>query len=301
VLYSFAGGSDGSKPESAVIMDAAGNFYGTTALGGSNCDCGTVYKLAPNGTETILHVFTGGNDGAQPYAALVADQSGNLYGTTVIGGVNEDGTVFKIAPDGTEKVLHTFSGGDDGEQPYAGLILDKNGNLFGAAIGGGVNGFGVVYELTPKGTFKVPYAFTGGSQAAYPEGTLLADKSGNFYGTTRGGGTGSGTVYQLSADFHEKVLYAFTNGSDGSEPYAGVVADKSGNLYGAAVGGGGAGGFGTVFKVAKNGAFTLLHDFTGDSDGAYPEGGVITSNSHTLFGVAYAGGPLWGTVFKLPQ
>jgi uncharacterized repeat protein (TIGR03803 family) len=297
VLYSFAGGSDGSKPESAVIMDAAGNFYGTTALGGSNCDCGTVYKLAPNGTETILHVFTGGNDGAQPYAALVADQSGNLYGTTVIGGVNEDGTVFKIAPDGTEKVLHTFSGGDDGEQPYAGLILDKNGNLFGAAIGGGVNGFGV----TPKGTFKVPYAFTGGSQAAYPEGTLLADKSGNFYGTTRGGGTGSGTVYQLSADFHEKVLYAFTNGSDGSEPYAGVVADKSGNLYGAAVGGGGAGGFGTVFKVAKNGAFTLLHDFTGDSDGAYPEGGVITSNSHTLFGVAYAGGPLWGTVFKLPQ
>jgi uncharacterized repeat protein (TIGR03803 family) len=167
VLYSFTGGADGANPSAGLVRDAAGNLYGTTFLGGvesGSCggSCGVVFKLSPTGSETVLHSFTGGADGANPSAGLIQDAAGNLYGTTFLGGVESDscggscGVVFKLSPTGSETVLHSFTGGADGAGPYAGLIQDAAGNLYGTTSEGGANsvcplspGCGVVFRLAP--------------------------------------------------------------------------------------------------------------------------------------------------------
>lgn len=144
-LYKFKNGSDGATPYAGLISDSAGNLYSTTNIGGAgSCEfggCGTVYKLAPNGTETVLYSFLDGNDGAEPFGGLIADGSGNLYGTTAIGGAFSVGTVFRIAPDGSETTLYSFQGGSDGAHPGSTLLMDANGDLFGTAgAGGSFNG-----------------------------------------------------------------------------------------------------------------------------------------------------------------
>jgi len=205
-LYAFKGGSDGANPYSGVILDGAGNLYGTTVNGGSeNCQygCGTVFRLAPGGNETVLYAFTGGADGSDPFRGLVRDKNGNLYGTTLLGGGYGYGAIFKLAPDGTETVLHSFSGGNDGANPYAGLIRDSAGFLYGTTTAGGANGKGAVFQLAPDGTLKVLHSFTGGKDGTSPYAGLIRDKKGHLYGTTYGGGgtgcngTGCGTVFKL--------------------------------------------------------------------------------------------------------
>ena len=158
VLHSFTGyPSDGARPYAGLIADSAGNLYGTTVYGGASSGVGgpgngVAFKLAPDGTETVLYSFTGGSDGAEPYAGLILDSTGNLYGTTAGGGASDWGVVFKLAPDGTETVLYSFTGGSDGTGPYAGLILDSAGNLYGTTAGGGASDLGVVFKLAPDGT-----------------------------------------------------------------------------------------------------------------------------------------------------
>lgn len=204
VLHAFQAGSDGWQPSAGLIADGAGNFYGITAGGGGgNCQlgCGTVFKITPAGTETILYAFQGGTDGVAPVGPLLMDGSGNLYGTTGAGGgctiaTTGCGTVFKLAPDGTESVLYAFQGGMDGWGPQSGVITDKAGNLYGTTIWGGVtsachavsgNGCGVVFEVTPAGAEKVLYAFRG-QGGRYPEAGLLFGKHGELYGTATQGG-----------------------------------------------------------------------------------------------------------------
>ena len=188
VLYSFKGGSDGAVPEGTPIEDNSGNLYGTTLIGGGTCGCGTVFKVAPDSTETILHTFTGtGGDGSNP---LISDRAGNLYGTTSGGGNGGGecgcGTVFKLAPDGTETVLHAFAWGNDGASPQATLLADDAGDLFGTTTEGGgsgcsyESGCGTVFKLTPDGTETILYAFAGGSDGADPVGSLVADDAGNL-------------------------------------------------------------------------------------------------------------------------
>jgi uncharacterized repeat protein (TIGR03803 family) len=306
VLYSFQGGSsDGNKPQAGLIADTAGNLYGTTYFGGPS-DEGTVFKLAPDGTEAMLHAFSGATEGANPQAALVADFAGNLYGTTSDGGASNNGTVFRLAPKGALSVLHAFSGGSDGGFPQAALVADKRGSLYGTAATGGAHGQGTVFRISAKGGFKVVYSFAGGKDGADPIAPLIVDGKGNFYGTTRlGGGTGCfdggcGTVFRLSPDGKEAVLYAFTGGSDGGEPYGGVVRDAKGNLYGATVTGGGGSGYGTAFKLARDGTFTVLHTFSGQSDGEYPNAGLIIGNDGRLYGTSYAGASQdWGSVYAI--
>jgi uncharacterized repeat protein (TIGR03803 family) len=312
VLYSFAGGNDGSKPEAGLVIDASGNFYGTTNLGGP-ADQGTVFKIAPDGTETALHAFTGGSDGGYPQANLLRDKAGNLFGTAVTGGSGCSGsgcgTIFEVAADGAFTTLHAFTGGDDGWFPMSGLIADRKGNLYGTADVGGAHGFGTVFRLSQHGTFKVLYAFAGGNDGAYSQAGLIWDSSGNLYGTTRGGGGskacgdyGCGTVFKLAPDGTESVLYAFTGAGDGGEPYGGVTADSSGNLYGTTITGGNPQGLGVVFELRSRGMLKVLHTFEGASDGAWPEAGVALDNSGNVYGTAYAEGPDgWGTVFRVRQ
>ena len=299
VLHDFGGAGDGIAPEcETLLLDSAGNLYGTTAIGGSgSCDldgypgCGTVFELSPGQggiwNEKILYSFqNNGKDGNYPYAGLIADNSGNLYGTTSGGGLSSRhcfnrtcGVVFKLSPnaDGnwTETILHSF-GGRDGESPTAGLTIDAAGNLYGVtALGGRYDcsppyGCGTVFELTPDGngswTEKVLRAFYKGR---YPRGAVILDPSGNIYGTTWVGGRHydqMGTVFELSPGTNGKwiqtILHNFGAARDGQLPGGGLVFDSAGNLYGTTEAGGLPGdhkatcdlepGCGTVFEVTRN-------------------------------------------------
>jgi uncharacterized repeat protein (TIGR03803 family) len=249
--------SDGATPEAALISDSTGTFYGTTAAGGANF-AGTVFNLHA-GKETLLYSFTGTNgDGAYPEAPLVRDSAGNLYGTTMSGGVNAVGTVFKLDSTGQETVLHAFNG-VDGAQPVAGLILDQAGNLYGTTVSGTTSA-GTVFKVDTMGmNFSTLYSFSGGADGSNPLGPVVIDKKGNLYGTTQYGGNlscgsshqGCGVVFKLSATGKETVLHKFS-GSDGKIPSSGLVRDAAGNLYGTALRGGvqcSASGCGVVFKI----------------------------------------------------
>jgi uncharacterized repeat protein (TIGR03803 family) len=208
VLYSFQGGSDGENA-SALAADTAGNFYGTTGLGGgTGCGghgCGTVFKLTSDGTETVLYAFKGRRDGWSPIGGLIFDADGNLYGTTPIGGGtgcggNGCGIVFELAPDGTETVLSRFNRAGGPAQPFGGVVRDQVGNLFGTTLYGGVGGCGTVFKVAPGHEAKAAYSFTCARDGANPQARLLLGQSGDLYGTTSGGGNnpGYGTIFVLS-------------------------------------------------------------------------------------------------------
>jgi uncharacterized repeat protein (TIGR03803 family) len=359
VLYSFAGfDTDGAGPNS-LIRDTAGNFYGTTAIGGNAnvavCDpttgCGTIFKLSPSGTETLLYTFSDNGNGVYPNG-LIQDATGNLYGTANRGGFSDFnsfvcwhpdqvegcGTVFKLGPAGTFTVLHTFippPDGNDGANPSAGLTRDAAGNLYGTTASGGanstsacsgLNGCGVVFKLSPNGTETVLHSFTGGRDGAVPSASLMRDAAGNLYGTTGYGGAessacnyfgvpGCGVVFELircssaPSGYEFKVLYRFTGGADGGSPQAGLVQDAAGNLYGTTFEGGAKSSacsyFGTtttcgvVFKVSPTGTETVLHTFTG-ADGGNPFASLIQDAAGNLYGTAFEGGASGnGVVFRV--
>ena len=220
-LYNFGNGpQDGQSPRSGLIFDGAGNLYGVAKSGGIHA-LGTAYELSPNGsggwTETTLHSFGNGTDGATPLGGLVFDASGNLYGTTFAGGIhpcggNGCGTVFELSPRQgggyTEMVLHSFGNGTDGTEPQAGLISDTAGNLYSTTEFGGIHNEGTVFELSPREgggwTETVLHSFGRGTDAATPLGGLIFDAAGNLYGTTFAGGIhcggagGCGTVFEIT-------------------------------------------------------------------------------------------------------
>jgi uncharacterized repeat protein (TIGR03803 family) len=197
ILYSFGTGTDGNHPNASLIVDTAGNLYGTTSAGGANNN-GTVFKITPSGTETILYSFGTGTDGSYPISSLIMDTLGNLYGTTYTGGTNNLGTVFKVTPSGTESVLHSFGTGTDGNSPVASLIMDTLGNLYGTTSLGGTHNLGTVFKVTPSGTESVLHSFGTGTDGAQPNGELIVDSAGNLYGTTTLGGTNNiGTVFKI--------------------------------------------------------------------------------------------------------
>jgi uncharacterized repeat protein (TIGR03803 family) len=247
VLYVFNGGSDGAGPAAGLVLDRAGNLYGTTTGGGgsTNCNfgCGTIFRLSPSTgwTEKVVHSFRG-PDGADPISSLTLDAKGNLYGTTRLGALGY-GTIFRLSGSTGFGLLHVFRGKADGGNPLGPLTLDAAGNLYGAAqfgghLGGacGPGGCGVVFKLTPASAIwpeTILHTFVA-TDGVYPNGGLVFDGSHNLYGTTGGGGTLKyGVVFELSTVSDQlAALYAFTGGSDGGGPYSGVIFDKAGNLYG---------------------------------------------------------------------
>ncbi len=326
ILYNFGNGAtDGVIPLlGSLIMDSAGNLYGTTIFGGGAYEGGTVFELSPTGikwTERILHSFTG-TDGFRPFGGLVFDRSGNLYGTTYYGGTHNLGTVFELMPAGggnwTERVLHSFNlDGTDGILPEAGLIFDGAGNLYGTTLWGGSNYFyGTVFELSPAGggnwTEQVIHSFSyNGTDGSQPQSALVFDAAGNLYGTTTGGGSyGGGTVFELSRSgggWAEQIPYNFGSAGDGSDPQAGVVLfGASANLYGTTAYGGAYGG-GTVFELTPTGGGnwveTVLRNFNPLAfDGTSPQCSLIFDNSgNHLYGTTYSGGGVYnaGTVFEI--
>ncbi len=201
-LYSFnISSGDGQVPYGGVTRDNSGNLYGTTISGGEAFGGGTVFKVTPSGAETILYSFgTNSGDGFLPYAGVSSDAKGNLYGTTYFGGANNLGTVFKVTPDGTETVLHSFGPPPDGESPFFGdgVILDSKGSLYGVTTGGGASAFGVVYKIDTTGKETILHSFKG-PDGKNPEGDLAFDPQGNLYGTANGGGAyDGGVVFRLT-------------------------------------------------------------------------------------------------------
>jgi uncharacterized repeat protein (TIGR03803 family) len=320
VLHAFAGGSDGAFPTDSLLV-LNGNLYGTAYEGGgAGCNgygCGVVFKIAQDGTESVIYAFTGGNDGSGPVGGLIADNAGDLFGTTSVGGKTSNGAVFEIKPDGTESVVHSFTGGSDGASPQASLVADPAGNLYGTTVFGGPNRSGTVFRVRPDGRESVLYAFKGGSgDGAFPYDNLIVDGAGNLYGTTSGGGVtcyktaGCGTVFELSPPiakggaWSEKVLHFFANANsknDGYYSYAGLAMDTAGNLYGVTAQGGGPVtrspsqgdlpicSCGTVFKLAPDGTETVLHNFMGGFDGQWSTGTPLLEDGY-LYGTTQIGG-----------
>jgi uncharacterized repeat protein (TIGR03803 family) len=263
-----------------------------------------VFKITPQGVKSVVHNFESGSDGAVSYASLIADADGNLYGTTTVGGINNNGTVFKITPQGQETVLYSFESGADGAYPYGGLTLNTDGNLYGTTKNGGINDYGTVFKITPQGVETVLYSFQDGSDGAFPVASLVADANGNLYGTTSGGGSDyAGTVFKITSQGVESVLHSFQGGADGAVPQAGLILDATGNLYGTTQDGGGINDYGTVFKITPQNVETVLYSFRGVNDGANPYAGLILDATGNLYGTtAHGGFNNYGTVFKItPQ
>jgi len=310
VLYSFRGGADGGEPYKGVTLDGEGNLYGTAVTGGSgNCEggCGVAYKLTNSGgiwTQTVIHAFTGGDDGSGPGARVTVDRRGNVYGMAPTGGAYGLGTIYKIhqVQNGawTLKVIHAFTGGADGATGSAGRMIIRNGHFYGAGTSGGTYGGGVVFELTPTGgewDLKTIYSFKAQPDGNFPYGALLFDASGNIYGTTYYGGAHNiGAVYKLSrqpiGEWEEKILYSFRFGSDGNSPISNLVFDRAGNLYGTTSEGGL--GSGTIFKLSPVSGDqwieSVVHRFRGPPDGAFAYNGLVVDRFGNFYGATVHGG-----------
>jgi uncharacterized repeat protein (TIGR03803 family) len=347
ILYNFTGyihDGTGAFPEGGLIFDTAGNLYGTTSSGShggcnSGHGCGTVFELLPQSgggwTATVLHYFAGnGEDGNDATGSLVMDSGGNLYGTTVLGGSREGGTVFELTPKSgrwIEKIIYSFENeGQGGSRPYGGLILDASGNLYGTTTDGGssscTGGCGTIFELSPQSggnwTETVLHNFrNNGQDGRFPEASLRFDANGNLYGTTvAGGGAGDGIVFELSPQsggkWTERVLHSFQdNGLDGYAPAAGLIFDGTGSLYGTTTYGGHSAcnhgsGCGTVFKLKPKpgGGWkeTVVHSFMDNAtNGYYPYAGLLFDGSGNLYGTTINGGTgtacprQCGTVFEI--
>ena len=342
VLLSFDGGN-GAGPEGILIRDALGNLYGTT-FGGGAFGYGTVFKLAPSAgggwNESILYSFTGGSDGGSPWGGLAIDRSGNLYGTTYVGGTYQVGAVFELTPTlggWDEFVLYSFTGEDDGGNPLGTVVLDPVGNLYGTTAGlgeGHCSGYtevgiykcGAVFELSPApgGGWNETtlHTFSGAKDGGQPIAGLVRDGNGNLYGTTFDGGNtactdGCGTVFRLSptvnGGWEGAVLLSFKLGMDGAYSSAPLIIDAKGNLYGTTSARGilntnCLNGCGTVFKLSpvfgNKWQATVLHIFTGGSDGGQPVAGLAFDGEGNLYGTTTSGGNNGcyegcGVVFKL--
>jgi uncharacterized repeat protein (TIGR03803 family) len=333
-LYAFTGNADGAVPYGGVVLDPAGNVYGTTTnggdFGGENCGtagCGVVFKIDPRGHESLLHSFTGPSaDGANPTEGVTRDSAGRLYGLTTF-----FLSLYELQPSATfcaevpcpwnESLLYNSEIGQLVGYPTGIPVLDA-GNVYATSNTGGsgtnCNICGFVFKVDPQGVETVIYNFQGGSDGAIPTGPLLL-LDGSLYGTTvTGGGAGGcenggcGTVYKIDANGNESVLYSFTGGNDGLTPYSGVIADEQGNLYGTTPVGGQHSstcndGCGVVFELSPNQngwTESLLYSFQGGADGANPYGGLLRDSQGNFYGTTSSGGvsqygPYIGTVYKL--
>jgi uncharacterized repeat protein (TIGR03803 family) len=339
ILHSFSNNSQGEFPVTDLIIDTAGNLYGTTSSGGGYGQ-GTVFELSPKAgggwTQKILHSFGNGNDGQSPWGGrLLMDASGNLYGTTRYGGTGSCnplnpvscGTVFELMPNGSggwrEKVLYSFNGGKtvtgtDGYHPAGGLVMDATGNLYGTTFYGGIyettsNG-GTVFKLTPSAsgawTEEILHNFGNGGDGNFLQCTLAMDSAGKLYGTTvSGGSSGGGTVFEMSSasgTWTENIIFTFDAGDNdpasGLSPLAGVAIDASGNLYGT-TGYGGSHYMGNVFELTPSAGGvwteTVIHTF-GKGDGNTPQAGLILDAAGNVYGTTFMGGKFnVGVVFRL--
>lgn len=346
VIHSFgARPAEGANPV-GLIQGSDGNLYGTTQYGGmASCPrpvplilpapghnfdytgCGTVFKLSQSGELTVLHLFTGGADGREPYTSLVEASPGHFYGETSYGGIINTGcptdgcgVVFGFTPAGDERTVYSLTG-EAGALPV-GLVLGKDGNLYGTAMRGGQFNRGAVFKLTPAGVQSVLHSFEGvaADSAEYPNGPLAQGSDGNFYGTTLYGGfpqpvgigfceAGCGTIFRITPTGDMGILYTFADITYGAIPTGALIAAGDNTLYGVAAYGGNTtlcppqAGCGTVYKLAPPGVISTVYRF---DDPVAPPAiqphfpySLVRSDSGELYGTAAGGEFGEGMVFKI--
>jgi|ERR1700722_4876944 len=305
VIYSFSPSTAFPEqfPHGGLIIDAKGNLYGTTEVSFEGFGAGTAFELSPgssgNWTLKSLYNFDAGFDGISPYARLTMDKAGNLYGTTLQGGTKGFGTVFELAAnaDGTysEKILHNFTGKDDGGSPIAGVVIDGAGNLYGMAELGGISDYGVIYQIAPgsNGTWTdhIVHSFPGGNGGTATFAAMAIDKQGKLY---------AAAAYSLleltptiTGSWTTRSIHTFAGGSDGAYAEGALTFDAVGNLYGTTFSGGVH--MGTVFKLSpgENGAWTeqILHNFVGGNDGKFPQfANLVVDAKGNVYGTTGTGG-----------
>ena len=322
VLYSFpydtstSTAPDGWFPQAGLVQGKDGNFYGVTTIGGTTAGlcatsgCGTIFKLTPSGTVTLLHAFCGSDgcgslttDGSMPLGRLVLGATGKLYGTTYAGSLTDGeyngGIIFSVSTTGSGyEVLHNFSGNTgsgDGWAPAAGLTRGTDGNFYGTTELGGSGGLdqgeGTVFKMTPAGKVTILHSFVGsdgaGSDGSYPKGALVEASDGNFYGTCySGGANGTGTVFRISTKGVFTKIYDFVaegaSGGIGNYPRAGLIQASDGNLYGTAWDGG-VYNSGTIYQLTLDGVGTLEASFDPGTDGFSPLGALVQGSDGRLY------------------
>lgn len=292
VLYSFGGkNGDGLNPRGGLTLGTDGNFYGTTAYGGTNL-YGTVFKITSTGKLTVLYNFSNGSDGGVPFAAPVQGVDGNFYGTTCqCDGQNGPGTIYKITPSGKFTSLYQLDFWAS-SYPYAPLVQGIDGNFYGSAAYGG-SGAGVIFKVTPTGKFSVLHTFDN-TDGSSPEAPLIQASDNNFYGTTCcGGSDDSGVIFRISATGNFSVVHNMNAATDGGGPFGGLVQSADGNFYGVNAGGGNSsncmGGCGTIFKVSSQGNVSVLYNFD-YTDGAYPYATMLEHTNGIFYGDTWSGG-----------
>jgi uncharacterized repeat protein (TIGR03803 family) len=311
VVYAFANSDEGYNAYAGLTQGSDGNFYGTTYFGGEK-NGGSIFKLTPSGTFTLLRSLGQNKQDAYfPYTGLVQGPDGNLYGTTLRGGVNDKGTVFRISTSGDFSIITSFAG-SDGENPEGTLIVGADGNLYGTTLQGGADNRGTIFRVTTAGSVSTVYSFPSlgsfnalglatNDTGANPRAGLFLAADGNYYGTAyQGGANGYGTVYRMTPGGAVSVVHAFTGPPFGSGfPLSSVTQDAAGNLYGTTE----SGGYlnqGTAWRIAPDGTYSLLHSFSGSLiDGGKPYGTLVPLNN-ALYGATLSDSVAGlGVIFKL--
>ena len=318
IIYSFAGDEDGEYLDTDVEIDAAGNLYGTSVLGGE-FGGGTVWQLSPvsgGWVHTVLYSFTGGADGGEPYKGVTLDPAGNLYGTAVTGGSGSCeggcGVVYKLTNSGgtwTQTVIHAFTGAD-GSGPGSRVTLDNGGNVYGMTPTGGADGLGTIYQLHPRSNgswaFRVIHDFTGGSDGSSGSAGKMVFRGQSLYGAATTGGAGYGTVFELrptgTDGWNFRTLYEFQGAPDGSFPYGALLFDQSGHIYGTTYYGG-ADGLGSIYQLTRatggNWSEQILYGFQAGEDGNSSISNLVFDTGGNLYGTTSEGGLGSGTIFEL--
>lgn len=289
-----------------LVQGTDGRLYGTTSSGGS-ANSGTVFKTTTGGNNGLTTVVNFTSDEIASDSGLVQGLDGDFYGTTIYGGTNDAGMIFKLTPSGVLTVLHSFSVTDgNGYYPIGQLVQSSSGVLYGTTLKGGAdahvskcydNGCGTIFEITPAGEFTLLHSFisSDGGESYAP---LTIGSDGNFYGTASTHGEYQvGTVFEMNSSGTLTVLHSFDN-TDGSEPMGGLVQGANGNFYGTTYRGGSSGA-GTVFEITSSGVFTILHDFAGPGDGAQPDGTLIQGTDGNFYGTTYDNDQGAGNVFEI--
>lgn len=315
-LYSFQGGTtDGSNPGAGLILASDGNFYGTTNSGGAYGK-GTIFKITPSGTETLLYSFQGSanNDGSGPVSSLIQATDGNFYGTTYYGGVNgarDYGTIFRFNPNtNVESVIYSFLGELDGANSMAGLIQAGDGYLYGTTSNAGEFS-GTVFKINLSGnSFSTIYSFKSANDGTSPSSSLIEGTDGKLYGTTyygsstsSGAMSGYGTIFSLTKSGIESILYSFKGNGDGVYPQNGLMQANDGSFYGTVTYNVGnqfiASGNGVVYRL-NSGGYSVLHLFKNGGDGNNPTGNLIQGKDNNLYGLTLNGGTAGdGTIYSI--
>jgi uncharacterized repeat protein (TIGR03803 family) len=304
-IYDFSNTSGPLDPQLVGVFAQGrdGNMWSTAPKGGKN-GIGAAFKITPGGKLTDVHDFDPSKGEGTSYSGLTLGTDGDFYGTMINGGSSTScsggcGAIFKMTPAGAVTILYSFTGGNDGKNPYAPPIQAANGTFWGNTYSGGISGYGTVYELTATGKFETTCVqFNGSPNGARPVGPLVQGTDGSFYGTTQNGvNVNYGTVFKVTSSCGFTLLATFGRGE---EPTAGLVEGANGNFYGTAYGAG-AHGVGYVFEVTPKGVLTDIYDFTGGSDGGHPYAGLTLATDGNFFVPLSAYGEGYGTVDEFTQ